>query len=294
MRLVCRHQTNEKGVMQRMRKMQKIRRAVLLALILVFLSAAAAWAVEIPVTLRVNDTDISGDVYSFIEEGRTYVPIRFTSMALNALQIQWDYDTEIALVRFCEETEVRIDVASGTIYRNGVPYDAQGSVLFRDHRLFVPLRDMATLAGASLDWDSRHYVVDLFKDGVEVPEEIIADPIDQKQWLWLSRIVEVETGGNDLQAKLAVANVVLNRVNSSRFPGTVHDVIFEVNTHVQFPPAHRSSFQTLQPSQASWQAAKAAMYGQNNIGGALFFNNRPWSHMSSRFIARIGGNYFYR
>ncbi len=274
--------------------MRKFKWAVLWAVLLVLLTATTAWAVEMPVTLRVNDTNISTDVHSFIEEGRTYVPIRFTSMALNALQVHWDFDTEIALIRFCEETELRIDVPAGRMYKNGFPYSAEGSVLFRDNRLFVPLRDMATLAGASLGWDNRHYIVDLYKEGIEVPEEMIADPIDQKQWLWLSRIVEVETGGTDLNAKLAVANVVLNRVNSSRFPNTVHDVIFEVNTHVQFPPAHRDSFRNLDPSRSSWQAAKAAMHGQNNIGDALFFNNRPWSHISHRFIERIGGNYFYR
>ena len=43
----------------------------------------------------------------------------------------------------------------------------------------------------------------------------------------LLRIVEAEAGGEDQNGKLLVANVVLNRVNNSKFPDTVYEVVMQ-------------------------------------------------------------------
>ena len=43
----------------------------------------------------------------------------------------------------------------------------------------------------------------------------------------LLRIVEAEAGGEDSDGKLLVANVVLNRVNSEKFPDTVTEVVMQ-------------------------------------------------------------------
>lgn len=41
------------------------------------------------------------------------------------------------------------------------------------------------------------------------------------------RLVEAEAGNEDMTGKIAVANVVINRVKDSRFPDTVRDVIYQ-------------------------------------------------------------------
>ena len=46
-----------------------------------------------------------------------------------------------------------------------------------------------------------------------------------KEYNVLLRIVEAEAGGEDIIGKMLVANVIMNRVNSSRFPDTVTEVV---------------------------------------------------------------------
>lgn len=267
---------------------------LLLILAFVFLVAlavpAAALAVEIPVTLRVNDSPIAMDAYSFVEDGRAYVPIRFASLALEAETISWCPVTRTAEIVFPGDLNLQVDPENSQVLVNGEPYGDAGA-LMRDGRIYLPLRDVAELTGVEVSFDSRGYIIDLFKEGATVPEEIIAPAPDEKQWLWLARIVEVEARGSSPEARLAVASVVMNRVNSSRFPNSVHDVIFQPG---QFPPAYKAGFTELEPTQLSWQMARAAMYGVNNAPDCLFFNSRPFSGMSSRFYRIIGGNYFYR
>ena len=41
------------------------------------------------------------------------------------------------------------------------------------------------------------------------------------------RLVEAEAGNESMEGKIAVANVVINRVKDSRFPDTVRDVIYQ-------------------------------------------------------------------
>lgn len=49
----------------------------------------------------------------------------------------------------------------------------------------------------------------------------------------LAQLVQAEAGNQDLTGKRLVADVVLNRVDSDKFPGTIEEVIFQKNP-VQF------------------------------------------------------------
>ena len=49
----------------------------------------------------------------------------------------------------------------------------------------------------------------------------------------LKRIVEAEAGGCDMQGRILVANVILNRVRDSEFPSTITDVVYQRS---QFSP----------------------------------------------------------
>lgn len=42
----------------------------------------------------------------------------------------------------------------------------------------------------------------------------------------LERIVEAEAGDQDLEGRILVANVILNRVHSNHFPDTIKGVVF--------------------------------------------------------------------
>lgn len=113
---------------------------------------------------------------------------------------------------------------------------------------------------------------------------------------WLSRIVHAESSGESYEGKLAVANVVLNRMKSKSFPNTVKAVIFDKKYGVQFSPTKNGSIYKT-PSQESIKAATAALEGTNNIQNALYFSNFS-SHKSKSkkkysFYKKIGNHTFY-
>jgi spore germination cell wall hydrolase CwlJ-like protein len=111
--------------------------------------------------------------------------------------------------------------------------------------------------------------------------------------VWLARICYVEGLDIGYGAKLAISNVVLNRVKDPRFPNTVYGVIFDDDYAIQFPPAHRSSFPTIEPSFESYIAAKNAFDGVNNISDCLYFNNSPFVSRANDLYIIIEGEYFY-
>lgn len=92
----------------------------------------------------------------------------------------------------------------------------------------------------------------------------------------LSAITYLEAGNQPYNGKLAVANVVLNRVKDSRFPNTLEGVIYQ---KWQFTPAIGGAYSPLGRLVGSGKkiqaecvkAAKEAMAGKNNVKGYFFF-----------------------
>ena len=108
----------------------------------------------------------------------------------------------------------------------------------------------------------------------------------------LAALVYCEAGNQSYEGKLAVANVVLNRLNSSQFPNTIKDVIYQKN---QFSPASSGALERALnngvPSDCV-KAAKDAMSGNNNVEGFLFFNTVVNTDSVADYI-QIGDHIFY-
>ena len=108
----------------------------------------------------------------------------------------------------------------------------------------------------------------------------------------LAALVYCEAGNQSYEGKLAVANVVLNRLNSSQFPNTIKDVIYQKN---QFSPASSGALEKALnngvPSDCV-KAAKDAMSGNNNVEGFLFFNTVVNTDSVADYI-QIGDHIFY-
>lgn len=88
----------------------------------------------------------------------------------------------------------------------------------------------------------------------------------------LGALVQVEAGGQSYECQLAVASVIINRVNSSRFPDSISGVIYQRG---QFPGAHNGKVARVLANgvkSSCMSAANEALAGTNNIGGYLFFN----------------------
>lgn len=88
----------------------------------------------------------------------------------------------------------------------------------------------------------------------------------------LAAIIECEAGGEKRVGKVAVGAVVLNRVRSKRFPGTIAKVIKQRG---QFSPVGSGKFARVLSRGARkdcYEAARAALNGENPVGNALFFS----------------------
>lgn len=94
----------------------------------------------------------------------------------------------------------------------------------------------------------------------------------------LLRIVEAEAGGEDRKGKILVANVILNRVMDEQFPDTITDVIFQQEEGVcQFSPIRDGRFYSVKVSDETVEAVNAALYGEDQSDGALYFMARAYA-----------------
>ena len=87
----------------------------------------------------------------------------------------------------------------------------------------------------------------------------------------LAALIQCEAGKESYEGQLAVGAVVMNRVRSGSYPGSVSAVITQPS---QFPPATNgrvSAVLAQGPSSSCVQAAQAAISGQSNVGGATHF-----------------------
>ncbi|WP_205684235.1 cell wall hydrolase [Clostridium formicaceticum] len=115
---------------------------------------------------------------------------------------------------------------------------------------------------------------------------------------WLSRIIHAEAQGEPYQGKVAVGNVVLNRVRSGNFPNSIYGVIFDrQDGYVQFSPVIDGTIHNT-PDRDSIQAATDALNGVRPVGEALYFLNPRkatnfWIVANRRFMKTIGDHDFY-
>ena len=94
----------------------------------------------------------------------------------------------------------------------------------------------------------------------------------------LKRIVEAEAGGCDMQGRILVANVILNRVRDSEFPSTITDVVYQRS---QFSPVSDGRLNSCTVSEKTVEAVNRALAGEDYSQGALFFMNRIRSRSSN-------------
>ncbi|HEY8391607.1 MAG TPA: cell wall hydrolase [Capillibacterium sp.] len=108
----------------------------------------------------------------------------------------------------------------------------------------------------------------------------------------LARLVHAEAEAEPYSGKVAVAAVLLNRIESPRFPNTLAGVVYQP---LAFESVANGRIYT-NPSSEAIKAAGDAINGWDPTGGALFFWNpsKPVSRWiwSRRIIARIGKHVF--
>lgn len=252
---------------------------------------------DTPITMKVNGKYIKTDAEPFLNEGLTYVPIRFVSEALDADYVNWDEKTKSVTVAD-DGKEIVLTIGKNTATVNGESTKIAGTVKFAKARTYVPVRFVAENMGADVIWDSGTYTVNIEKEGVFVPENMIATRnYTDDDIYWLSRIINSESGSEPMNGKIAVANTVINRVLSNEFPDTIYGVIFDRKYGVQFQPTMNGAIYNT-PLGDSVIAAKRALRGENIVEECMYFLNPRiatnfWIPKNRQFYMSIGNHDFY-
>ena len=119
------------------------------------------------------------------------------------------------------------------------------------------------------------------------------DPSQYDDAYLLACLVSMEAGYEPYEGQLAVANVVLNRVNSGKWGSSIASVIYAAN---QFPMATGSVMQGYLengPLSTAQQAANDALAGNNNIGSFMSFLNVNYIDTDSLSDYTIIGNHCF-
>lgn len=99
--------------------------------------------------------------------------------------------------------------------------------------------------------------------------------LSQADYEALLKIVQAEAGSEDEAGRMLVAGVVMNRVNSSRFPDTVTEVVMQKENGVyQFSPVGNGSYQKVKVTQTTINAVERVLKGEDITQGALYFAAR--------------------
>lgn len=173
---------------------------------------------------------------------------------------------------------------------------ANGRYLYTDDglielngRVAAPVRLLARVYNLTVAYNAEYDLILL--EHQEGAEPYLADAAYHGDTLyWLSHIIYAESGNQPLEGKIAVGNVVMNRVRDPRFPDNLYDVLFQKG---QFSPASSGSIYR----DPNWESTVAAMLVMDGaeVTDALFFNAvRGRAPKGRTYVATIGDHAFYK
>lgn len=121
--------------------------------------------------------------------------------------------------------------------------------------------------------------------------------ITDDEYQVLLKIVEAEAPCEDVEGRILVANVVLNRMENG-FGNTISDVVFARH---QFEPISNGTFFRVTPSALTIEAVERAIRGEDISQGALYFMSRVkasnygvyWFDTHLEYLFTHGGHEFY-
>lgn len=129
------------------------------------------------------------------------------------------------------------------------------------------------------------------------PAKVGSTKISSHERDLLERLVEAEARGEPYEGKLAVATVVMNRVNSSQFPNSIHNVIHQKN---QFSPVANGSIKKKASSDSKRAVKQVIDEGYRSFGPEVVYFLNPkiatskWIIRNRTYVTTIGNHAFYK
>lgn len=162
---------------------------LLLAMLIVF-SPAATFAQSQDIQMKVNGQPVEADVSAFIENDRTYVPVRFVTEALGG-DVQFDtemYDTPAVLIYADDDIWLTLFIGyrkalyGESVMANDVP------PIIKNGRTMVPVRFIASYLGCEIGWDQNTRTVYIDQvNNFDSFDKYYDDAASQKISNWLMR-----------------------------------------------------------------------------------------------------------
>lgn len=138
--------------------------------------------------------------------------------------------------------------------------------------------------------------------GYTVMEKEYKYQLSDEDYEALLKIVQAEAGNQDEEGKMLVAGVVLNRVDSPKFPNSVVKVVKQQKDGVyQFSPVASGVYDRVKVTQDTIDAVERVLKGEDFSQGALYFAARKyadpekmqWFDASLTRLFSHGGHEFY-
>ena len=222
-----------------------------------------------PINLNVNGRQVlKGKVFNL--GGITYVPMFAFADWLGSFTYSYNANTATAKV---EGENLVIIAHEGDLYimaNDRYFYTGREVIRFGDE-IYVPILPMTKALNSRVQWrdDINGFYVSngdtrLLKNASQVYRD--------DEVYWLARIISAESRGEPMKGKIAVGNVVLNRVRSPLFPNTIYGVIFDKKYGVQFSPVENGTIYNT-PTADSIIAAKMCLEGYSLSSDILYFVN---------------------
>lgn len=132
----------------------------ILATLIVLVGVLPAMASGSPVAVRWNDQSINFALAPSVENGRCLVPFRPLMEAMGAT-VEWNQTTGAATA-YLPEITLTVVPGSATASVNGREISLPSAPTIRDGMVIVPLKAIADICNAGLDWDAASATINLY------------------------------------------------------------------------------------------------------------------------------------
>jgi N-acetylmuramoyl-L-alanine amidase len=246
------------------------------------------------INLNVNGRSVlKGRVFNL--GGVTYVPAFAFADWLGMFTYSYDRSTATAKING-ENLEIIARAGDLYIKANGRYFYTGRAVMQFGGEIYVPILPITKALNSRVSWRDDlggFYVSSGDTRRLKSASQVYRDD----EVFWLARIITAEAGAEPMQGKIAVGNVVLNRVRSSAYPNTIYGVIFDKKYGVQFSPVANGTIYNT-PTEDSIIAAKICLEGYSLSDEILYFVNpkkapNSWIANNRPYAFTIGNHAFF-
>lgn len=241
------------------------------------------------------DNKVFAQDKAILKNGLTYVPLGEFCKAMGNCEVYFDVATSTETVTAAGLT-ITAKAGAGYVCANGrYLFSDSENYIGADNDMYVPIRPLAQAYGAEIVWDAECFCAIISK--ATTPIQSGDTFYNQDDLYWLSHIINAESGNQPLIGKIAVGNVVINRLRQDSGLNSIYEVIWDRRYGVQFSPTSSGTIY-LNPNEESIIAAKICLEGYSVSDMIIYFFDPSiatnfWMAYNCTYVMTIGSHNFY-